>query len=70
MNAIRLRQPNDRRPFPFIIRGIARGVWIMREPVVLITGVPVGIGRAAAVGVAKERASLVVCRRFDVARHD
>src|SRR5260370_7458100 len=47
--------------------GLARGVWIMSKPVVLITGALTGIGRATAVAFATEGARLVVSGRHEEA---
>ena len=47
--------------------GLARGIWIMSKPVVLITGALTGIGRATAVAFATEGARLVVSGRHEEA---
>src|SRR5258708_6145329 len=47
--------------------GLARGIWIMSKPVVLIPGALRGIGRATAVAFATEGARLVVSGRHEEA---
>jgi hypothetical protein len=67
--AIRLRHPNDRWPFPFVMSGFAREVSIMRESVVLITGATAAAFTSAGAHFIDAR-SVARSSCSGVARHD